>query len=126
MKYQRQSLMSAAIIASTVGVLLTVPAAMSQQSPVQGSRLVAMLRDAETATGLLASGRLFYNADAEKKSWGQYCGQSLRLSERGEFRAAVREASKALFLGQDSSNAEALAYATRDLAYAYSLAGDLD
>ena len=120
-------LTSVGTIAIAVGVImLTTPAAMSQQSPVQSSRLAAMLRDAETATGLVASGKLFYDADTDKKEWGQYCRQSVGLANRGEFREAVREASKALFLGKNSNNTTALAYASRDLAYAYSLAGDLD
>jgi len=100
--------------------------ALSQQTPVGGSRLEAMIRDAETAAGLSTSGKLFYNADTDKKGWLDYCRVSVRLANRGEFREAVREASKALFLGQASNNTTALAYASRDLAYAYSLAGDLD
>ena len=38
----------------------------------------------------------------------------------------MREASKALFLGESSNNTTALTFASRDLSYAYSLAGDLD
>lgn len=90
------------------------------------SRLESILRDAETAAGLVASGKLFYDADSEKKGWGQYCRESISLANQGRFREAVRFASKALFLGQRSNNTTALAYAARDLAFAYSLAGDLD
>lgn len=116
-----------------IGVVATLPGpsgAVAQEIPARDrareSRLEAMLRDAETATGLVASGKLFYDADSEKKEWGQYCRESGLLADQGRFREAVRSASKALFLGQRSNNTTALAYAARDLAYAYSLAGDLD
>jgi CHAT domain-containing protein len=109
-----------------IGALLVMPHALAQQETGKTPRLSALLRDAETAAGLVASGKLFYGDDSEKKTWGDYCRNSFRLSERGEFRQAVREASKALFLGQDSGNATALAWANRDLAYAYSFSGDLD
>ncbi len=85
-----------------------------------------MLRDAETAAGLATSGKLLYDADSHKETWQQYCKNSNGLADRGEFRQAVREASKVLFLGQISNNTTALTWASRDLAYAYSLAGDLD
>src|SRR5262249_50266117 len=58
--------------------------------------------------------------------WGKYCHNSQMLANQGNFREAVREASKSFFLGQSSGNAFAMAHAARDLAYAYSLAGDLD
>ncbi|HXF67739.1 MAG TPA: CHAT domain-containing protein [Burkholderiales bacterium] len=116
---------TAAACAVAGALISTIAPALAQQSP-PGSRLEALLRDAETAAGLSASGRLFYNADAEKKDWGQYCTISRTLADRGEFRQAVREASKALFLGQISNNTTALTYASRDLAYAYSLAGELE
>ena len=83
-------------------------------------------RDTETAAAIASSGQLLYDAEANKKSWGQYCASAQTLAERGEFRAAIREASKALFLGESTRNPAARAYSMRDLAYAYSLAGDLD
>lgn len=107
-------------------LLLAVPPALSQRPSTGDSRLEAMVRDAETAAGLLASGKLLYNADTYKQDWAQYCSNAVALANRGEFRQAVREASKALFLGQSANNTNALAYAARDLGYAYSLAGDLD
>lgn len=116
-----------------IGVVATLPGpsgAVAQEIPARDrareSRLEAMLRDAETAAGLLASGKLLYGADTHKQDWAQYCSNAVALANRGEFRQAVREASKALFLGQSSNNTTALAYASRDLAHAYSLAGDLD
>lgn len=114
------------VVAVTALALLWPLPALAQQLSKGESRLEAMLRDAETAAGLFASGKLFYNADSDKKEWFDYCSASRALADRGEFREAVRAASKALFLGQSSNNATALTYAYRDLAYAYSLAGDLD
>lgn len=112
-------------------ILVTIASAVNAQTvpirdSVRVSKIDAMLRDAETAAGILASGKLLYDADADKQDWSRYCSNSVALADRGEFRRAVREASKALFLGETSNNTTALAYASRDLAYAYSLAGDLD
>jgi tetratricopeptide (TPR) repeat protein len=104
--------------------MLCTPSTFSQQFSRDHSRLASILRDAETAAGLAASGKLLY--DAHKQDWKQYCSNAVALANRGEFRQSVREASKALFLGESSNNTTALAFASRDLAYAYSLAGDLD
>src|SRR5262245_2972272 len=79
----------------------------AQASAGGASRLDELLRDAETAAGLFATGKLLYGTDTTKKEWGDYCRNSLTLANQGEFRQAVREASKALFLGQNSSNATA-------------------
>lgn len=83
-------------------------------------------RDGEAAAEMASQGQLLYDAEANKKSWGQYCADSQRLTDQGEFRSAIRAASKSLYLGQRDRNRSALAYAMRDLAYAYSFAGDLD
>jgi CHAT domain-containing protein len=86
----------------------------------------ALLRDFETATKVAALGGLHYQADDNKRTWGDYCRNARTLTDRGEFRLAVREASKALYLGQGESNSTARAYASRDLAYGYNMAGDVD
>lgn len=83
------------------------------------------LQEAETTTKLLADGELRYREDEDKVSGFQYCSISLKQARRGEFRQAVRTASKALFLGEESGNNWLLAHAHRDLGYAYSLAGFL-
>jgi CHAT domain-containing protein/Tfp pilus assembly protein PilF len=82
--------------------------------------------DAETAAQIASNGSLLYSADSNKSAWQSYCHHSHMLANQGNFREAVREASKSFFLGQSSSNPYAMAHAARDLAYAYSLAGDLD
>lgn len=104
----------------------TVLPAQEQRFPAGGSRLESVLKDAESAARLASTGKLFYEADENKLAWSRYCANSVALSNRGEFRQAVREASKALFLGKASNNTTALAFASRDLAYAYNLAGDLE
>src|SRR5262249_36671196 len=83
-------------------------------------------RDAETAAQIASNGSLLYNADINKGGWNKYCNTAHVLANQGNFREAVREASKSFFLGQSSGNPYAMAHAARDLAYAYSLAGDLD
>ena len=80
----------------------------------------------ETLAKLTAEGRSLYDADTKKQTGYEYCSLSAGLAARGEFRLAVREASKALFLGQSQSNDDLIAHAKRDLAVAYSYAGNLD
>jgi tetratricopeptide (TPR) repeat protein len=106
--------------------MLVTAVAHAQKLADGASRLEAMVRDAETAAGMYANGRVLYSAEANRRAWNDYCRQSVALANQGEFRKAIREASKALFLGQNSNNTTALAFASRDLGYAYSLAGDLD
>lgn len=120
---------------STCSVLLASCAAGPQTlelstgatSPLTPSVQLASVRanDAETAAQIAANGALLYDSDSSKGDWGSYCHISHRLANEGNFRQAVREASKAFFLGQKASNAFAMAHAARDLAFAYSLAGDL-
>src|SRR5512137_2452483 len=86
----------------------------------------ARVREMETVARLTAEGRSLYDADAQKQTGYQYCSLAAGLAARGEFRLAVREASKALFLGQSLGNDDLMAHAKRDLAIAYSYAGNLD
>jgi CHAT domain-containing protein len=83
--------------------------------------------DAETAAQIASNGALLYNSDESKRDWKSYCHGARLLANQGNFRQAVREASKAFYLGEKQSGGSfAKAHAARDLAYAYSLAGDLD
>jgi CHAT domain-containing protein/predicted negative regulator of RcsB-dependent stress response len=112
-----------------IGLVATLSVAFSahaQRFSTGSSRLEEILRDAESAAGLATSGKRLYEADNHKEIWQQYCTNSGVLANRGEFRQAIREASKVLFLGQTSNNTVAMAFASADLAYAYSLAGDID
>lgn len=87
---------------------------------------VARLRDSESAVSLTAEGQGLYERDAVKRTAYQYCGAAIGLAERGEFREAVRAASRALFLGVSENNDDYIAHAKRDLAMAYLYAGDID
>jgi CHAT domain-containing protein len=85
--------------------------------------------EAESAARLTAEGELLYAEDrqlAHYRQRGCWEGGTLALLDRGDLRLGIREATKALFLGQTTANTELLALANRDLAYAYSLAGRLD
>lgn len=86
----------------------------------------AFSRDVQSIVAMSRNGNTLYDSDSRKRSWQNYCGTSRNFSERGEFRSAVRDASKALFLGGGGADPIASAFATRDLAIAYSWAGDLD
>jgi len=110
---------------------LLIPVAASAQVPAKDRPLAALLaeqraRDAETAAAIASRGRLLYDADPTQKAWQGYCADSQRLSDNGEFRRAIRQASKALYLGERDNEPVARAFAMRDLAYAYGFAGDLD
>ena len=86
----------------------------------------ARLRDMETLARLTAEGRSLYDDDDRKLNGYQYCSNSAGLAERGEFRLAIREASKALFLGQTKGDDDLIALAKGDFAVVYSYAGNLD
>jgi CHAT domain-containing protein len=82
--------------------------------------------EVESAARLTVEGESLFRGDRVKLSGYEYCSVAVRLCEQGEVRRGIREASKALFLGQISGDDDLLAHAYRDLAYAYSLAGYLE
>jgi tetratricopeptide (TPR) repeat protein len=84
------------------------------------------IREVETLTSLTAEGRTLYATDEHKRTGYEYCRLAMGLALSGEFRRAVREASKALYLGQSERNEDLVAHAKRDLAMAYSYAGQVD
>lgn len=120
-------LMCAALLASCAAGPQTLELSTGATSPLTPSVQLANVRahDAETAAQIAANGALLYGSDNTKGDWGSYCHISHRLANEGNFRQSVREASKAFFLGQTTGNSFAMAHAARDLAFAYSLAGDL-
>ena len=86
----------------------------------------AFLKDVDSVAGASKIGAALYAADPDKKArWGDYCGQSRRLAEKGEFRQAIRAAAKALYLGDPGATTSGGAYMTaaNDIAMAYSYAG---
>ncbi|TKD47270.1 CHAT domain-containing protein [Azotobacter chroococcum] len=86
----------------------------------------AHLKDADTLLGLTSEGMLLYQSDPVKLSGYQYCSQAIALAEGGELRLSVRAAGKALHLGRENQDPNLQAMAARDLAIAFSYAGQLD
>jgi CHAT domain-containing protein len=93
-----------------------------------GPEQVARMRasEAESAARLSIEGGLLYGADTAKQDGYQYCSLAVGLADRGELRRAIREASKALYLGQTGGDRCLTAFANRDLASAYNFAGYVD
>ena len=87
---------------------------------------VARTRDAETLKALTAEGQLLYQRERVKLDGYQYCSQAVAQAERGDLRESIKSASKALHVGQAQGNEDLVAVSKRDLAIAYSYAGELD
>ncbi|MGF6602156.1 CHAT domain-containing protein/tetratricopeptide (TPR) repeat protein [Paraburkholderia sp. GAS448] len=83
-------------------------------------------RDAETLNSLTAEGRLLLSRDHVQLPAYDYCSMSVAAAERGDFRDSVDAAARALVLAERTDNADLAALSKRDLAIAYSYAGDLD
>lgn len=109
-------------------VLVFVLGSLAGCAAATSPERVAAMRalEAESAVRLLAEGEAFFQADTTKQTGYGYCEIAVGLLEEGELRRGIREASKALFLGETGRNPFLLAFAKRDLAYAYSLAGYLE
>ncbi len=105
-----------------VGAQVQAPDAEAAASKQEQARLA----DADTLLALSSDGAVLYAQDAVKLSGYQYCSQATALADAGEFRQSVRAASKALHLAGTTQDANLLALANRDLAIAYSYAGQLD
>ena len=84
------------------------------------------LQDADTALSMAAEGSALYAAEAVKLDGYAYCSQAVELAEKGEFRESARAASKALHVALQSGNKDLLGKAYRDLAIAFSYAGQLE
>jgi CHAT domain-containing protein len=83
-------------------------------------------RDAETMQSLTQDGRLLLKRDRFVLDGYSYCSMAVAAAERGDFRESIEASSRALQVAQQSRNADLLAVSQRDLAIAYSYAGDLD
>lgn len=83
-------------------------------------------RDAETLNTLTAEGRLLLSRDHVKLPAYDYCSMSVAAAERGDFRDSVDAAARALVVAGQTNNGDLAALSKRDLAIAYSYAGDLD
>ena len=107
-----------ALLTAVVAGCATAPA------PERVAQLRAM--EAESAARLSGEGEVLFAADKQKLNGYAYCALATNHLERGDLRLGIREASKALYLGQKGNDQWLLAAAKRDLAYAYDLAGYLD
>jgi CHAT domain-containing protein/predicted negative regulator of RcsB-dependent stress response len=83
-------------------------------------------RDAETLQSLTAEGHLLLSRDHVRLPAYDYCSMSVAAAERGDFRDSIDAAARALVVAQQTDNADLVALSKRDLAIAYSYAGDLD
>ena len=55
-----------------------------------------------------------------------YCSMSVAAAKPGNFRESIEAAARAMLVAEHTDNADLLALSKRDLALAYSYAGDLD
>lgn len=84
----------------------------------------AWVNDVDTVDGFVATGRMLYQADPSKKTAGQYCDDGNALTDRGEFRRALRMKSEALYLARQKSDLVLSAHCASGIALAYDYADD--
>ena len=104
---------------------MLVPLAFAQVNSKMSSS-DALVNDLDAAKSLGGLGKLLIAQDGRTRRWADYCGESLAASNRGEFREAVRQSARALSIGERTRDNEAMFFASRDLTYAYFLAGDVE
>jgi CHAT domain-containing protein len=112
-----------------LSLLVVCSPASSADTPVEArvfDSALARQRDAETLKVLSAEGRLLYQRARVKLDGYRYCSMAVAQAERGELRDSIRSASMALHVGNAQGNEDLVALSQRDLAIAYSYAGDLE
>ncbi len=87
---------------------------------------MSRLQDADTALSLAAEGAALYAQERVKLGGYAYCSQAVELADLGELRESARAASKALHVALETGNPDLLGKAYRDLAIAFSYAGQLE
>ena len=120
------SLVSGAVLAPQTAPAAAAPSADVQGEARQALAAIGRLEDADTALSLAAEGAALYEREAVKLDGYAYCSQSVELAEKGEFRESTRAASKALHVALQTGNTDLLGKAYRDLAIAFSYAGQLE
>ena len=103
-----------------------VPQVDAMSEARQALAAIGRLEDADTALALAAEGAALYEREAVKLDGYAYCSQAVELAEKGEFRESTRAASKALHVALQTGNVDLLGKAYRDLAIAFSYAGQLE
>lgn len=111
-------------VATTCILVASCVTATGPITPQQVAEMQAL--EVDTAARLAVEGEALYQADTNKQDGYDYCSAATRLAYEGEFRRSIREATKALFLGERTGDTNLLALANRDISLAYSLAGQLD
>lgn len=106
--------------------ILVMTAAMHARAADLLSKAHDRRADVDTIRTLSIEGRLLLQKDRVRLDGAMYCERSIAFAEKGEPRLSIQEASKALALGQLQGNEALTAAASRDLAIAYSYAGDLE
>jgi len=120
---------SAAAAPASQAAVETPPAAPpvdAMSEARQALAAIGRLEDADTALALAAEGAALYEREAVKLDGYAYCSQAVELAEKGEFRESTRAASKALHVALQTGNVDLLGKAYRDLAIAFSYAGQLE
>ena len=84
-----------------------------------------MVNELESLNQLSAFGRLLYKEDDNSRNGLEYCTDSMRFAEEGEFRQSLREASKTLYFGENAGKSYVMSIGIRNMALAYSYANDL-
>ena len=105
------------------------PLAPAEDLQGEGRRALAAIErieDADTALSLAADGAALYDREPVKLDGYAYCSQAVELAEQGEFRESAQAASKALHVALQTNNPDLLGKAYRDLAIAFSYAGQLE
>ena len=90
-------------------------------------RRVAEIRasDARSAAELVEEGGLLRQLTGDRSTGLELCGLAVQYALAGEFRLAIRSATMALYVGKTEGDVYVQALAHRDLAFSYTLAGDL-
>lgn len=114
---------------SPMPLMAAVTAADQSQALAEAQKALAAigrLEDADTALSMAAEGAALYNREKVKQDGYAYCSQAVELAEAGEFRESAQAASKAMYVALQTGNTDLLGKAYRDLAIAFSYAGQIE
>jgi len=108
-----------------LALLFLVQLAFPAAADDKGRAAEFMIKELESLNQLSPLGRLLYKEDDKDRDGLEYCTDSMRFAEDGEFRQALREASKSFYLGGNSGKSYVKSIGIRNMALAYSYANDL-
>ena len=113
-------------VQDAVPVAPVAPATDIKDEARRALSAIERIEDADTALALATDGAALYEREAVKLDGYAYCSQAVELAEKGEFRESAQAASKALHVALSTGNKDLLGKAYRDLAIAFSYAGQLE